>query len=115
MPTHGRRRQVQTLLREGLGGASVVSGPGPRAEQAPVTDSASVAYAGSALSENAMPDDRASPTPMPANPHPPVPDSHEESLLDEGLEETFPASDPVSVDTGKPDGAPKVPGSAPKP
>ncbi len=62
-----------------------------------------------------MPDDRLSPTPAPANPHPPVPDSHDESLLDEGLEETFPASDPVSVDAGKPDVAPKAPEAAPKP
>lgn len=68
-----------------------------------------------------MPDDRVSstptptPTPVPANPHPPVADTHEETLLDEGLEETFPASDPVSIDTGKPDVAPKAPGAAPKP
>lgn len=65
--------------------------------------------------ENAMPDDRVSSAPVPANPHPPVPDSHEEALLDEGLEETFPASDPVSIDTGKPDVTPKAPGRAPAP
>jgi len=65
--------------------------------------------------ENAMPDDRVSPTPVPANPHPPVADTHDEALLDEGLEETFPASDPVSIDAGKPDRAPNVPGRAPKP
>lgn len=66
-----------------------------------------------------MPDDRvlSTPglTPAPANPHPPVPATHEEALLDEGLEETFPASDPVSIDAGKPDVPPKAPGSAPKP
>lgn len=63
-----------------------------------------------------MPDnDRASPTPVPANPHPPVADTHEQALLDEGLEETFPASDPVSIDTGKPGVAPKPPGAAPTP
>ncbi|CAJ0855486.1 hypothetical protein [Ralstonia flatus] len=55
------------------------------------------------------------PTPAPANPHPPVADTHEETLLDEGIEETFPASDPVSVDAGKPAVPPKPPGSAPKP
>jgi hypothetical protein len=52
---------------------------------------------------------------VPANPHPPVADTHDEALLDEGLEETFPASDPVSIDAGKPDRAPNVPGRAPKP
>lgn len=62
-----------------------------------------------------QPDDRASPTPAPANPHPPVPDTHEEALLDEGIEETFPASDPVSINAGKPNVPPKAPGSAPKP
>ncbi|AGH87500.1 hypothetical protein RGC82_25875 (plasmid) [Ralstonia pseudosolanacearum] len=65
--------------------------------------------------ENAMPHNRVSPTPVPANPHPPVPDSHDEALLDEGLEETFPASDPVSIDTGKHDVVPNAPGAAPKP
>jgi hypothetical protein len=44
-----------------------------------------------------------------------VADTHEEALLDEGIEETFPASDPVSVDAGKPDVPPKAPESAPKP
>jgi hypothetical protein len=44
-----------------------------------------------------------------------VADTHEEALLDEGLEETFPASDPVSVDAGKPNVPPKPPESAPKP
>jgi len=62
-----------------------------------------------------MPHRRASPTPAPASPHPPASDTHEETLLDEGLEETFPASDPVSIDAGKPDRAPKAPGAAPKP
>ncbi|AMP40398.1 MULTISPECIES: hypothetical protein [Ralstonia solanacearum species complex] len=62
-----------------------------------------------------MPNKRVSPTPVPANPHPPVPDSHDEALLDEGLEETFPASDPVSIDTGKHDVVPNTPGAAPKP
>lgn len=63
-----------------------------------------------------MPDDRASstPGPAPAFPHPPVSDSHEEALLDEGLEETFPASDPVSIDTGKHGVAPKAPAKAPE-
>lgn len=61
-----------------------------------------------------MPDDRASSTPAPAAPHPPVPDSHEEALLDEGLEETFPASDPVSIDTGKPEVTPNAPAKAPE-
>ncbi|MCO5399339.1 hypothetical protein [Ralstonia soli] len=66
-----------------------------------------------------MPADRPSSTPtstpVPANPHPPVADTHEEALLDEGIEETFPASDPVSVDAGKPHVPPKAPESAPKP
>lgn len=60
-----------------------------------------------------MPHNRVSPTPVPANPHPPVPDSHDEALLDEGLEETFPASDPVSIDTGKHDVVPNAPGPRP--
>ena len=29
-------------------------------------------------------------------------ESHTDSKLDEALEESFPASDPVSIDTGKP-------------
>ncbi|WP_296228998.1 hypothetical protein [Ralstonia sp. UBA689] len=68
-----------------------------------------------------MPDDRASstPSPTPANSQPPGSDSHEEALLDEGLEETFPASDPVSIDTGKhgvsPKAPAKAPGAAPRP
>jgi len=45
------------------------------------------------------------PTP-PTKTTPPAPQSagqHEEDALDEALDESFPASDPVSIDTGKPD------------
>jgi hypothetical protein len=38
-----------------------------------------------------MPDPR-----PPQAPDPPLPDQHGEDLLDEALEETFPASDPIS-------------------
>jgi hypothetical protein len=34
---------------------------------------------------------------------PPDHPEHEQELLDEGIQETFPASDPVSISIGKPD------------
>jgi hypothetical protein len=46
-------------------------------------------------------------------PNPPTPAQHQEDVLDEALEESFPASDPVSIDTGKPDRpAAAVPGKS---
>lgn len=43
------------------------------------------------------------PTPPNIPEHPQSPAQHQEDVLDEALEESFPASDPVSIDTGKPD------------
>ena len=43
------------------------------------------------------------PTPLTIPDHPQSPAQHQEDVLDEALDESFPASDPVSIDTGKPD------------
>lgn len=43
------------------------------------------------------------PTPSTIPDDPSTPAQHQEDVLDEALDETFPASDPVSIDTGKPD------------
>lgn len=43
------------------------------------------------------------PTPLIIPDHPQSPAQHQEDVLDEALDESFPASDPVSIDTGKPD------------
>jgi len=44
-------------------------------------------------------------TNVPIEPTPPAPASaaHVEAALDEALEESFPASDPVAISDGKPD------------
>ncbi|HLU78683.1 MAG TPA: hypothetical protein VKZ52_03850 [Burkholderiaceae bacterium] len=51
------------------------------------------------------------PHPFPTKDHPPRPDAEskpakpvDEEMLDEAIEETFPASDPIAVDTRKPEG-----------
>jgi hypothetical protein len=43
------------------------------------------------------------PAPLTIPPDPQSPAQHQEDVLDEALDESFPASDPVSIDTGKPD------------
>jgi len=50
----------------------------------------------------------ASPAPSPATPAPvDKPAAHEEDVLDEALEETFPSSDPIAVTITKEERPPK--------
>lgn len=50
----------------------------------------------------------ASPTPSPATPAPDdKPSAHEQDVLDEALEETFPSSDPIAVSITKEERPPK--------